>query len=63
MTNHFVADGSPLVEARQQAVGWIGQKASLLAYVDVFFYCAVATAVFVPLALLLRPPKPAPASR
>ena len=65
VTDHFVAEGSPLVEARQQAVGWIGEEigrqASLLAYVDVFFYCAVATAVLVPLALLLRPPKPATA--
>ena len=65
VTDHFVAEGSPLVEARQQAVGWIGEEigrqASLLAYVDVFFYCAVATAVLVPFALLLRPPKPATA--
>ncbi|TIP06294.1 MAG: DHA2 family efflux MFS transporter permease subunit [Mesorhizobium sp.] len=67
VTDHFVAEGSPLVEARQQAVGWLGQQigrqASLLAYVDVFFYCAMATAVLVPFALLLRPPKQAPAKR
>lgn len=67
VTNHFVAEGSPLAEARQQAVGWIGQEigrqASLLAYVDVFFYCAVATALLVPFALLLRPPKPGSAKR
>ncbi|SFO88762.1 MFS transporter, DHA2 family, multidrug resistance protein [Mesorhizobium sp. NFR06] len=67
VTDHFVAEGSPLVEARQQAVGWIGQEigrqASLLAYVDVFFNCAVATAILVPLALLLRPPRSAPAKR
>ncbi|MBZ9760246.1 DHA2 family efflux MFS transporter permease subunit [Mesorhizobium sp. CA8] len=67
VTDHFVAEGSPLAEAGQQAVGWIGQEigrqASLLAYIDVFFYCAVATAVLVPLALFLRPPKPGPAKR
>ncbi|TPL51846.1 DHA2 family efflux MFS transporter permease subunit [Mesorhizobium sp. B2-4-6] len=67
VTDHFVAEGSPLVEARQQAVGWIGQEigrqASLLAYVDVFFYCAIATALLVPLALLLRAPKPGPAKQ
>ncbi|MBZ9867259.1 DHA2 family efflux MFS transporter permease subunit [Mesorhizobium sp. CA15] len=67
VTDHFVAEGSPLAEARQQAVGWIGQEigrqASLLAYVDVFFYCAVATALLVPLALLLRPPKSGTAKR
>ncbi|TPN23629.1 DHA2 family efflux MFS transporter permease subunit [Mesorhizobium sp. B2-3-3] len=64
VTDHFVAQGSPLVEAKQQAIGWIGQliarQASLLAYVDVFRYCAVATALLVPLALLLRSPKPKP---
>ncbi|TJW45497.1 MAG: multidrug efflux MFS transporter, partial [Mesorhizobium sp.] len=61
-TEHFVAQGSPMVEAKQQAIGWIGQliarQATLLAYVDVFHYCAVVTALFVPLALLLRSPKP-----
>ncbi|MBZ9987207.1 DHA2 family efflux MFS transporter permease subunit [Mesorhizobium sp. BH1-1-5] len=67
VTDHFVAEGSPLTEARQQAVGWIGQEigrqASLLAYVDVFFYCAIATALLVPFALLLRPPRPGPAKQ
>ncbi|TPK69580.1 DHA2 family efflux MFS transporter permease subunit [Mesorhizobium sp. B2-4-19] len=67
VTDHFVAQGSPLVEAKQQAVGWIGQliarQASLLAYVDVFRYCAVATALFVPLALLLQSAKPKPQKR
>lgn len=51
-----------MLQAKQQAVGWIGQliarQASLLAYVDVFRYCAIVTALFVPLALLLRSPKP-----
>ena len=48
-------------------VRWIGQditrQASLLAYVDVFLYCAIATALLVPFALLLRPPKPERAKR
>ncbi|MES0098874.1 DHA2 family efflux MFS transporter permease subunit [Mesorhizobium sp. M0019] len=60
-TEHFVAQGSPMVEAKQQAIGWLGQliarQATLLAYVDVFRYCAVATALLVPLALLLRSSK------
>ena len=38
----------------------IGRQATLLAYVDVFRYTAIATAVLVPLALLLRSPKPSP---
>ena len=54
----------PDVEAKAQAVGWVGQligrQATLLAYVDVFRYTAIATAVLVPLALLLRSPKPSP---
>ncbi|RVB16102.1 EmrB/QacA family drug resistance transporter, partial [Mesorhizobium sp. M7A.F.Ca.CA.002.10.1.1] len=61
-TEHFVAQGSPMIDAKQQALGWIGQliarQASLLAYIDVFRYCAVATALLVPLALLLRSPRP-----
>lgn len=61
VTEHFVAQGSTMLQAKQQAVGWIGQliarQASLLAYVDVFRYCAIVTALFVPLALLLRSPK------
>ncbi|TIT00338.1 DHA2 family efflux MFS transporter permease subunit [Mesorhizobium sp.] len=67
MTEFFAAQGSPMVEAKQQAIGWVGQliarQATLLAYIDVFRYCAVATALFVPLALLLRSPKPQPGSR
>ncbi|TPJ98502.1 multidrug efflux MFS transporter, partial [Mesorhizobium sp. B1-1-4] len=61
MTDYFVAQGSPAVEAKVQAVGWIGQtigrQATLLAYVDLFRYSAIATALLVPLALLLRSPK------
>ncbi|TIV90984.1 MAG: EmrB/QacA family drug resistance transporter, partial [Mesorhizobium sp.] len=58
----FTAQGSPAVEAKAQAIGWvaqlIGRQATLLAYVDVFRYSAIATALLVPLALLLRSPKP-----
>ncbi|MDX8479760.1 DHA2 family efflux MFS transporter permease subunit [Mesorhizobium sp. VK24D] len=58
----FAAQGSPAVEAKAQAIGWVGQiigrQATLLAYVDVFRYSAIATALLVPLALLLRSPKP-----
>ncbi|WP_296738846.1 DHA2 family efflux MFS transporter permease subunit [Mesorhizobium sp.] len=67
VTNQFAAEGSPLGEAKQQAIGWIGEEiarqASLLAYIDVFFYCAVATALLVPLALMLRPPRQASTKR
>lgn len=61
VTEHFVAQGSTMLQAKQQAIGWIGQliarQASLIAYVDVFRYCAIVTALFVSLALLLRSPK------
>jgi DHA2 family multidrug resistance protein len=60
-TQHFVAQGAPMIEAKQQAIGWlaqlIGRQASLLAYIDVFRYSAVITALLVPIALLLRSPK------
>ncbi|MBA1143065.1 hypothetical protein [Mesorhizobium neociceri] len=62
MTEYFVAQGSTMLQAKQQAIGWVGRliarQASLLAYVDVFRYCAVITALIVPLALLLRSPSP-----
>ncbi len=58
VAEYFVHQGSSALEAKSQAIAWLGQtidrQASLLAYVDVFRYCAVATALLVPLALLLR---------
>ncbi len=58
VTDYFTARGAPALEAKAQAAGWIMQtiarQASLLAYVDVFRYAAVATALLVPLALLLH---------
>jgi len=58
---YFPAQGSPAVQAKAQAAGWVaqlvGRQATLLAYVDVFRYSAIATALLVPLALLLRSPK------
>ncbi|UCI09730.1 DHA2 family efflux MFS transporter permease subunit [Mesorhizobium sp. B1-1-8] len=62
VSDYFIGQGSTAIEAKAQAVGWIGQligrQATLLAYVDVFRYSAIATALLVPLALLLRSPKP-----
>jgi len=57
-TYNFVSQGSALVEAKQQAVQWIGQQvqlqASLLAYIDVFWTLMLVSLAAVPLALLLR---------
>jgi DHA2 family multidrug resistance protein len=68
VTNYFVAQGSSLLHAQQQAIAWIGQQvqmqASLLAYVDVFWTLMLISAAAVPLALILRRVKlggPAPA--
>jgi DHA2 family multidrug resistance protein len=58
VTNYFVAQGSSLLQAQQQAIAWIGQQvqmqASLLAYIDVFWTLMLISAAAVPLALILR---------
>ena len=62
VTDFFVAQGQATGDAKSKAVGWIGQmigqQASILAYVDVFRYSAIATALLVPLVLLLRSSQP-----
>ena len=58
VTNYFVAQGSALAQAHQQAIQWIGQQlqaqASLLGYMDVFWLLMVISLLTVPLALTLR---------
>jgi DHA2 family multidrug resistance protein len=45
MTNYFVAQGSSLNQAQQQAIAWTGQhvqtQASFLAYMDAFWVLAL----------------------
>jgi MFS transporter, DHA2 family, multidrug resistance protein len=57
-TQYFLAQGSLLPEAQQQAVGWIGQQvqaqASYLAYMDVFWVLTLLSLAAIPLALSLR---------
>ena len=57
-THYFLAQGSLLPEAQQQAVAWIGQQvqaqSSFLAYVDVFWVLMLLSLAAVPLALSLR---------
>jgi DHA2 family multidrug resistance protein len=57
-TQYFLAQGSLLPEAQQQAVAWIGQQvqaqASYLAYMDVFWVLTLLSLAAVPLALSLR---------
>jgi DHA2 family multidrug resistance protein len=56
--NYFVAQGSSLVQAQQQAVAWIGQQvqtqASFLGYMDAFWVLMLISLAAVPLALTLR---------
>jgi MFS transporter, DHA2 family, multidrug resistance protein len=60
--NAFVAEGSAPLDAQHQAVGWIAQavqqRATLLAYIHVFWSIAVVALLVVPLALSLRPIDP-----
>jgi DHA2 family multidrug resistance protein len=69
VTNYFVAQGSSLAQAHQQAIQWIGQQvqaqASFLGYMDSFWVLMLISLAAVPLALTLRRVKlggPAPVS-
>jgi MFS transporter, DHA2 family, multidrug resistance protein len=68
MTSYFVAQGSSLWDAKQQAIQWIGQQlqmqASYLGYMDVFWVLMLIALAVMLLALTLRKSKlggPAPA--
>jgi DHA2 family multidrug resistance protein len=56
--NYFVAQGSSLIQAQQQAIAWIGQQvqaqASFLGYIDAFWVLMLISLAAVPLALTLR---------
>jgi DHA2 family multidrug resistance protein len=58
VTNYFIAQGSSLVQAHQQAIQWIGQQvqtqASFLGYMDAFWLLMLISLAVVPLALTLR---------
>jgi MFS transporter, DHA2 family, multidrug resistance protein len=69
VTNYFVAQGSSLIQAQQQAIAWIGQQvqaqASFLGYMDAFWVLMLISLAAVPLALTLRKVKlggPAPSA-
>jgi DHA2 family multidrug resistance protein len=58
VTDYFLAQGSSLAHAQQQAFAWIGQQvqtqAAFLAYIDVFWTLTVISAAAALLALVLR---------
>ena len=57
-TNYFVAHGSSLWEAKQQAIQWVGQQvqaqSSYLGYMDAFLVLILISLTAVPLALTFR---------
>ncbi len=61
VTKFFLAQGSSLLQAQQQATQWIGQQlakqASFLAYMDAFWVLMLISLAAVPLALSLRKSK------
>jgi DHA2 family multidrug resistance protein len=58
LTDYFSGHGSSMIEAKQQAIAWIGQQvgaqASFLAYMDAFWVLMLVSLAMVPLALSLR---------
>ena len=58
VTNYFVAQGSALAQAHQQAIQWIGQQvqnqAAFLAYMDAFWVLMLVSLAAAVLALALR---------
>ena len=58
MTNYFIGQGSPLIEAQQQTIAWVGQQvqlqASFLAYMDAFWVLTLIALAMVALGLSLR---------
>lgn len=57
-TDYFLAQGSTLIQAQQQAIAWIGQQiqdqATFLGYGDAFWVLMLISLAAVPLALTLR---------
>jgi MFS transporter, DHA2 family, multidrug resistance protein len=57
MTKYFQQHGVNMGDAKGQAMGLIGQmirtQAALMAYIDVFYVCAIVAALMIPLVLLL----------
>jgi DHA2 family multidrug resistance protein len=58
MSRYFAERGATTVDAKAQAMAWIGQQvqvqASYLAYIDVFYTLMLISAAAIPLALILR---------
>jgi MFS transporter, DHA2 family, multidrug resistance protein len=57
LKQYFMAHGAAPGDATGQAMGYIGQmistQATILAYIDVFYVCAIAAALMIPLVLIV----------
>jgi DHA2 family multidrug resistance protein len=57
LTQYFTAHGASATDAAGRAMALIGQmiqtQATILAYIDVFYVCAIAAALMIPLVLVL----------
>lgn len=58
VTQFFIDQGSSALQAKQQAIAWIGKtveaQASYLAYIDVFWTLMLVALIIIPLAIALR---------
>ena len=57
ITRYFMQHGATAGDANGQAMGFIGQliqmQATILAYIDVFYVCAITAVVMIPMVLIL----------
>jgi DHA2 family multidrug resistance protein len=57
ITRYFMQHGATAGDANGQAIGFIGQliqmQATILAYIDVFYVCAITAVVMIPMVLIL----------
>jgi MFS transporter, DHA2 family, multidrug resistance protein len=57
MTHYFTQRGAAPAAAHNQAIGLIGQmvqlQATILAYIDVFYVCAIVAAIMIPIVLIM----------
>ena len=57
MTKYFMQQGASAPEAHDRAIGLFGQmiqmQSTILAYIDVFYVCAIAAALMIPIVLIV----------
>ncbi len=57
ISRYFLQQGASANEAHNRAIGILGQtirtQANILAYIDVFYVCAIAAALMIPIVLIM----------